>query len=219
MINEKDLKCTQFFTTNGTDFWRNVQVRTVTQVMLKNIETSAKCICTVGADEPWVAVIMPETKAAKPAAKSVRGPYNKRAVITARKPSKSNNKKKTSNRKTSQYKGVERLKPNKSGQVKYKTSYWEGKTKKNIYLGTYDSELEAAAACQDHIGDKDEAARLRSLAKQQKADMTEQADNNPDRPGTGLKTWKCTHCKLTFRHPTKPMSCINCKGATFTLDK
>ena len=89
MITEKDLENTRYFTSNGTDFWRNVHVRTIRQVMLVNIETGDNRICEVGADEPFIAIRMPETNvtkpvASKPAKKNVRGPYKKRG-ITSRK--------------------------------------------------------------------------------------------------------------------------------------
>jgi len=139
-------------------------------------------------------------------------------VIKSRKSPKSTSKKKASNRKTSQYKGVERLKPNKSGQVKYKASYWDGKNKKNIYLGTHDSDLLAAAAYQDNIGNEAGARDLRALAKQQKSDMAEQAENNQDRPKDQkkMKKWRCKHCGLEVRHPKRPsIGCIRCNNSSY----
>jgi len=137
--------------------------------------------------------------------------------IKARKSFKS--ARKNSNKHTSQYAGVERLKPNKSGQVKFKVSYWDGIHKKNIYLGTHESELIAAAAYQDHIGNKAKAAELRAQDKQQQADIAEQAENNPDRPldGTDRRNLKrqgktyyvCKHCGLEYQSKGQCAACGN----------
>ena len=212
MITERNLQETLFFTHDGTDIWKNCQVRTVKQVLLKNLDTGDECVAVVG-DDAFTAVKMPEIKdppkPQKPDTKPEQ-PANKH---------KSTSTKKKSNRHTSRYKGVERLKPNKSGQVKFKASYWDGNHKKNIYLGTHESELIAAAFYQDHIGNKERAAELRAQAKQQQADMAEQAENNPDRPldGTdrhnlkrqGKTYWICKRCGLEYQSKGQCAGCGN----------
>ena len=56
----------------------------------------------------------------------------------------------------SKYKGVS--KAIKSG--KFRAQFWDKEKNKNKYLGTFDSELEAAAAYQEHIGCHKEARRM-----------------------------------------------------------
>jgi len=220
MITERNLQETLFFTHDGTDIWKNCQVRTVRQVLLKNLDTGDECIAVVG-DDAFTAVKMPDIKAPNTPRPQKPDTKPEQPVNNAHKShkSKSTSKKKTSNRNTSQYKGVERLKPNKSGQVKFKVSWWNAKTKKNIYLGTHDSELIAAAAFQDHIGNKAEVAKLRAQAKQQTAGMAEQQENNPDRPLDGAdrhnlkrlgKTyWVCNCCGLEYQSKGQCAGCGN----------
>ena len=220
MITERNLQETLFFTHDGSDIWKNCQVRTVRQVLLKNLDTGDECIALVG-DDAFTAVKMPDIKAPNTPKPEKPDTKPEQPVNNARKShkSKSTSKKKTSKRNTSQYKGVERLKPNKSGQVKFKVSWWDGKTKKNIYLGTYDSELIAAAAYQDYIGNEAEAAELRAKDKHFTADMAEQQENNPDRPldgadrhnlkRSGKTYWVCKRCGLEYQNKGICAGCGN----------
>ena len=226
MITEETIKQTNFYKS-----LEDGQPYLVTDVRIVKLVTLINCvditesklllgddICrtfvpVVPAFEP---VIENQVAAAKPAAaKAIRGPYNKRAVKAEAKKQSPKAGTKTGKRKKSQYKGVSPMKPLRSGKIRYQAVYWDGEEKKSRTIGAYDREIEAAAVYQDHIGNKDEANRLRALDKQDRADMGEQKENNPDRPGSKLKTWECTSCKFTFKHPTKPTSCINCKGASF----
>jgi len=118
----------------------------------------------------------------------------------------------------SKYKGVSLTKMKADGTQKFRVQFWDGPKKRNIPLGAYESELEAAAVYQDYAGNKAEAQKLRALAKQQKSDMVEQADNNPDRPKAKkkMKEWRCKHCGLEVRHPTMPsIGCIQCNSSSY----
>jgi len=182
MITQKDLERTQFFTVDGTDFWRVVETRVVTELTLKNIETSDECICIVGADfEPFLPITMPQIKKDRPVPQNRKTiklkvtNMNEAARIAARinKDAGKGPKKerKPGKNKKSIYKGVSPAKPNSSGVVRYHSTYWDGKKGKAAHLGTFGDELEAAAVYQDHIGDKAEAARLRALAGQSAAEQ------------------------------------------------
>jgi len=147
--------------------------------------------------------------------------YNKRKVTPPNPALKATGK--LGKRKKSQYKGVSPAKPTLSGVVHFNSVYWDGKKKRAISLGTYDRELEAAAVYQDHIGNKEKAAEYRRLDAQQQgldkkrqADDTEQAENNPDRPSGKKKDtyYVCDHCKQETL--TRPTSCIQCRGASFS---
>ena len=119
--------------------------------------------------------------------------------------------------KKSKYKGVSPMKPLKSGKIKYQAFCWDGKKKKCVTIGTYDTELMAAAAYQDHVGNKAEARKLRDQARQQ-ADMAEQAENNRDRPPTkkkGKKIWVCKRCGLEYRTDPTKHGCIKCQHKDF----
>ena len=43
---------------------------------------------------------------------------------------------------------------------KFRANFWDKGKNRNIYIGTFDSELLAAAAYQEHIGNHEEAKRL-----------------------------------------------------------
>jgi len=121
----------------------------------------------------------------------------------------------------SKYKGVTRGKPKKDGSITYRAHIWDGKQGKNLMIGTFDEELLAAAAVHDYKGNKEEAQRLRNLAattsgitKQQRADIQEQVDNNPDRPSHPAKKKKsdtvyvCKRCGTEWE--IKPKQCRGC---------
>jgi len=220
MIKKKDLEETRFFTTDGTDIWCNVQVRhiSITQVILKNLETVAECVCTVDdANEPWLPVRMPNRMPKMSGKKRSPGPEPTAQVVKQ--------KRKKRKRKDppvhiaghrgprnqfSKFKGVTLGRLKKDGSVSYRANFWDGK--KNIHLGTYDDEFRAAAEVALHKGDTVEADRLMELsaAGTLQAKAVEQADNKPE-----MKEWLCTHCKLEMRHPTQPMRCIRCDSASF----
>lgn len=116
----------------------------------------------------------------------------------------------------SEYKGVTRGKPKKDGTVMYRASVWDGRKNKNILLGTFSSELLAAAAVADHRGDKAEVIRLRALAKQQQdVDMAEQLENNPDRAAAAVRKKKtktiyvCKRCGLQYKSKGTCAECGN----------
>ena len=122
----------------------------------------------------------------------------------------------------SEYKGVTRGNPKKDGTVRYRANVWDGKINKNVLVGIFENEILAAAAVAEHKGNKDEAKRLRGLAgsdstkaggstKQQKADMAEQRENNPDRSSAAERKKKgkiiyvCKRCGCEWQ--TKPKYC------------
>jgi len=127
-------------------------------------------------------------------------------------------------KKASKFKGVSRDGPRKDGSRKWRAQYWDGKKQKPVSLGMFETELLAAAAYQDHDGNKAEAARLRSLdsgqsgRSQQKADIAEQADNNPDREKVKIVTiYICSHCNTEWN--SKPDRCPHCDSASFKAKK
>lgn len=111
--------------------------------------------------------------------------------------------------KSSKYKGVSLVKSTKSKGPRFAATYWDGIQKKAVHLGMFDNEKLAAAAYEKHVANKKKADA------QVKSDTQEQAENNPDRPTRKMKVWLCTHCKLEQRHPTQPMRCVGCDGASF----
>jgi len=151
----------------------------------------------------------------KPEKKNVRGPYKKRG-ITSRKAAERIAGKAVKHiaghhgplKKMSQHKGISLCKKRKNGTQKWRVQYYDPSTRRVKSLGAYDSEIEAAAVYQDHIGNEVEAARLRALDKQQTADMAEQAENNPDRANTKKRkkkssTWVCLRCGTGYQSKGK----------------
>lgn len=229
MITEDTIKKTKFYIGEDEQIYLVTDVRSVKQFKLINCIDGTESTPLLFGDDlcrtfiPVVPAFKPfienQVVAQLPVKSKSEQPVNKH---------KSTSKKKNSNRNTSEHKGVERLKPNKSGQVKFKTSWWNGKTKKNIYLGTYDSELIAAAAYQDRLGNKAEAAKLRAQAKQQTtdiaeqqtADLAEQKENNPNRPSPGgrkKKIWTCKRDGLEYRTDPTKSGCPHCGGFDFRV--
>lgn len=118
-------------------------------------------------------------------------------------------------RKKSQYKGVSPLPPKRSGKIRYRSLYWDGKKGKPVTIDVLDRELEAAAVYQDFVGNKDKAAEYRNMDKRlldeerHKADLKEQLENNPDRPIDGAarcevrrkggKIYVCNRCGLEYK--------------------
>jgi len=135
-------------------------------------------------------------------------------------------------KKASQYKGVSRDSPRKDGSRKWRAQYWDGKKQKPVSLGMFETELLAAAAYQDHAGNKAKAAEYRNLDRQQqgkqdnlnttpdairqrRADAAEQAENNPDRTEKVkmVTIWRCSHCKVETK--SEPVRCNHCDSASF----
>jgi len=129
---------------------------------------------------------------------------------------------------SSKYKGVSQVRVRKDGVEVWRAQYSskEGGRYKTHVLGSFDSELLAAAAVADHNGDHDVAEKFRKLdafkkasaaeeQKQMDADIREQIENNPDRPeprkhkyASGV--WecnKCTHQHIVTKRPEKCESC------------
>ena len=147
------------------------------------------------------------------AKKTVRGPYKKHAVkiVKADEPKHIKGLRGPRN-KASQYKGVSRTKPRMDGKPLWRAqTYVNGK---NVSLGQFDIEELAAAAYAEQTGDHAEAERLRGMVGIRKADMAEQAENNPDRAVKKVTVYVCAHCKLEWR--SKPDRCPSCDSATFT---
>lgn len=132
----------KFWTKNGSDIWRLTERRVFE---FKNLETSEVETCDCASS-----VIMAKFLPVEMPKKTTR---RKRSP----KPAKPAEKKTASAGKTkSKYKGV---RPSGS---KFTAQYWDTKTKQLKHLGTFDGELQAAAAVQEAIGNKKEARRLRN---------------------------------------------------------
>ena len=170
-----DIKA-KYWTTNGKDIW-GVKERRVFE--FKNLETgkAVTCDCVIDVmDNGFLPVTMPKVKAKKVKDKKVKV---KKAKAKNAKAKKVKVKKRSIEkaekisrrpRTRSKYKGVS---PSKT-PGKFRVQFWDGK--KNIYLGSFDSELLAAAKYQDHIGNHKEAKRLRN--------EYEEGDRRPEAPET-----------------------------------
>jgi len=131
----------KYWTTNGEDIWMMTERRVFD---FKNLETGDVVTCGNSRevmDANLVPMTMPKVKPAdKKRAEKKRGGCLP-APIKALK---------------SIYKGVTHSRT----PGKWRAQFWDKKKNKNIYLGTFDSELLAAAAVEEHKGNKKEAIRL-----------------------------------------------------------
>lgn len=113
---------------------------------------------------------------------------------------------------SSEFPGVMRADNYRDGRPRFEAGYMDKKTRKRVYIGRSDSEFLAAAMYQEHIGDKQEAERLRALVK-------EQQELNPDRPldgmarheakRTGKTIYVCKKCGLEYQSKGTCAGCGN----------
>jgi hypothetical protein len=170
MITEKQIEKHKFFTTNGTDIWRVKSVSTFTLVQLINCETGGAASARVGekSEGGFVPVRMPKVKNERDAGRVTKtkkktGKKKKtKAGKTAKSASKSGRGVRPGGKASSQYLGVT-VKKNKAGKKRFYAQSNRGG--KYARLGAHDVEELAAAAVQEHLGNAEEATRLRMLAK------------------------------------------------------
>lgn len=128
----------------------------------------------------------------------------------------------------SKYKGVTKAKSLKDGKPRFMASIWRDK---NVTLGTFTIEEEAAAAAAEARGEKELAQELRN--------KIEQIENNPDRPGTKLQKhrgkshaahghaqptgqaaletyFECDVCHLEYTKRPKRCAKENCHSKSFS---
>jgi len=135
----------KYWTTNGEDIWMMTERRVFD---FKNLETGDVVTCGNSRevmDANLVPVAMPDIKTKKV---STETPAEISTVSES--PSRRGQRSKT------RHKGVSPA----VTQGKFRAQFWDKKKNKNIYLGTFDSELLAAAAVEEHKGNKKEAIRL-----------------------------------------------------------
>ena len=232
MITQKHIEQTRFFTTNGTDIWKVKDVSTFTLVELVNCETGGIASARVGERSAggFVPVIMPKIKRQKseirgrksekkkekpgegaPAKKS--GKKNKAIAVETGKPQVQYPSLRGDVRgcragmeAASKYIGVT-VKGIKGGRPRYYAqSRQDGKWK---HLGIHNFEEAAAAAVQEHLGNTEEAKRLRKLAERetdQKISQLKEEDK--------ATAWDCTNCGAGYQY--KPDKCGKCGGSSFT---
>ncbi len=233
MITEETIKQTRFFKHIDGGFFLVREIKTVTQVRMVNCQDGGEFRTILGGEDckefapvdvSFKSFVQNQVTAQLPPTRPRdRGPIQSKPNRTVRDKvnKKTSSGGKISKRKKSQYKGVSPLKPLKSGKIKYQAVCWDGKNKKCVTIGTYETELEAADAYRDYTGDKAEAAKLRAQAKQQQADMVEQAQNNPARPtaaGRKKKTrmiYVCKRCGLEWQTRPKYCPASNCGNDDF----
>lgn len=230
MIKEKDLTKTKFFTTNGTDIWKVRSASTFTLVELVNCETGGTASARVGERSAggFVPIKMPKVKAKASRPMTARRDASQRVGNKKKTPSASKTNARPQEQKakkvgisetktpvtrttgsgipagskpSSQYLGVRAVK--RGHYAKWLAQVNRGKF---VHLGTFNIEEEAAAAVQEHLGNEEEATRLRTMARQKIQEKIE---------GTkGQTAWMCTKCGAGYEE--KPKKCTHCGGGSFT---
>lgn len=158
----------QYWTITGFDMWR-LDERNVFDFKNLNTGEVVTCTCVTEAKEhKFLPVTMPKVKGTK---------VKKQKVKKATKKPKAEKSLRRGPRALSKYKGVS---PDKT-PGKFRVQYWDSKKKRNIYLGTFDGELLAAAAYEEHIGNHKEARRLRN--EYQEGNCQPETEDVPTNPG------------------------------------
>jgi rubrerythrin len=186
----------RFYTSDGTDIWKVISISPLTSVTVQNCETKdEETFILEGPAADFLPIIMPQieviSQKSKGKNKTIPSPIP--IPIPKTKPEKSGKSKYPYVRVANSAKGLKY-----EAQVHIKGKY--------KYLGRYDIEELAAAAAQEALGNKDEAARLRNLA--------EQSENNPDRNKDDI-IWKCEDCGHEHHQTLCPAYCIRCKREHF----
>ena len=104
----------------------------------------------------------------------------------------------------SQYKGVTKGPARKDGSFGYKACFWNGK--KNITVGTFDNEMDAAAAIEQH------KAKIAGQAEDTQARIRNRIEQHENEK---MKKWKCAHCGLVIKQTDQPGECLICHSASF----
>ena len=167
MITEKTIEKSRFFTTNGKDIWKVKTVDKITAVELTNCENDENEVCVIGEElaKRFHPVIMPKVKTAAAVTKKKKPGKKKTASNPA---SKSGRGVRAGKKESSQYLGV----TVKIGKIRKKRFYAQSnRAGKYTGLGVHDVEELAAAAVQEHLGNEEEATRLRMLAKKKTGSM------------------------------------------------
>jgi len=174
------------------------------------------------AELPAAADEIPEMAADGPPAVRPRPPHRRKNTVKPRKAGSQTKPPRaghgTQKRVPSQYTGVTK-KTGKRG-VRFEALAWDCKKKRLVYVGRFDSEIEAAIAAAKARGDNDEVRRL--------SDLAEQIENNPDRPSRGSRRddtptaepeiiYKCVHCRAEYQSRTG--WCPRCGGEKFAAVK
>ena len=212
MINQKDLEKTKFFTTTGSDIWKLKEVDTIMTAILVNCETgdSEEVIL----DEPehknsFLPVIMPKISPVNSRQqKTKKLNYKKQKIIDNKKQEKgditsvhtSGHGIRKDKAPSSQYLGVRAVKGKK--YTKYMAQINRGKF---IHLGTFNIEEEAAAAVQEHLGNSEEATRLRVIARQKQQEKINSVKK--------MTAFMCTNCGAGYA--TQPQKCNHCGKGSF----
>ena len=139
---------------------------------------------------------------------------------------------------SSKYVGVTTAQPTSKGKPRWRAQGRKDDKQKTI--GTFRSELEAAIAVQEFLGNKKEAQRLREMAESAESDMAEQGENNPDREqrkrkkakgktkdstlntqnsaeGTYFECNTCSHKHYTRARPERCRNTEYCRGTSFSM--
>lgn len=234
-ITEETIKQTKFYQDEVEQHYLVTDVRSVKLVTLISCGDGAESKLLLGDDV--CSQFFPVDATFKPfiqnqvVVQSPESPEPKQATIKSRKTPSG----KRSKCPSSQFKGVKKSKkPYKDGRDRFEVNFYDRHTQKVKYLGSFDNEYLAAAKYQEHAGNEAEAQRLRKLAgqdqdnqarpgdmaKQQRADMAEQKENNPNRSTAKKKKtvtiYVCKKCGLEWKSkPTLGCPASGCDGDDF----
>ena len=101
-----------------------------------------------------------------------------------------------SKKKGSAFRGVMPIVSRRDGSVKYRATYWDSAAKKNMTLGTWADELEAALAVARRLEDAPEVKRIKELIKQRDSKLAQPPEKTkpPAEPKKDRRS-KLTHYK------------------------
>lgn len=178
MLTEEAIKQTRFFRGSDEKVYLIVDVKNVKLATLINTTEGKESRLLLDDEEvcsqffPVIPVFEEAEQRPKKQEPQQDSPKERSSSTTARQPVGIKRRRAD---KSSNFKGVSRVKDLTDGSQCWCSQYYNQKTKKLEHLGRFRHEFLAAAAWFERDGDKKEAARLRALVEEHEA-------LNPDKP-------------------------------------
>jgi len=188
------------FTTTGSDAWKVRAVRIEPQLELENLETGEKRTVGPGEEREFFLVEMPKIPGGRNSQKPRAAKQRTKKEPEVRKGVAGSEAKRRGRRGTSRYFGISFIPKNGRwrAQIKRSDDNWDG--------GQFEFEELAAAAVHSHLGNDNQAHKLRLIAIEK---------YGPEAVSDDEGVWLCHGCAEEYRAAKNPDRCEKCGSGTF----